>query len=97
MKERVEEFEKQFTCLGEGIKKYVTSKVPIEKEATAIDKNGEEITKNMSYRLQFTASARFIVEFLSEGIHKIRCKYGHNDKECETCRIKCTYYDCFLE
>ena len=35
------------------------------------------------------------VNNLSEGIHK--CKYGHNDKKCETCRIKYNYCDCFLE
>ena len=33
----------------------------------------------------------------SEGIHKIKCKFRHNDKKCETCRIKYKYYDCFLE
>ena len=26
------------------------------------------------------------VNNLSEGIHKIECKYGHDDKKCETCR-----------
>ena len=53
--------------------------------------NGEEITKNISYRSQFIDSARFmknsstnVVNNLSEGIHKIKCKYGHNDKKCET-------------
>ena len=25
---------------------------------------------------------------LSEGIHIIKCKFGHGDKKCETCRIK---------
>ena len=34
---------------------------------------------------------------LSEGIHKIKCKYPHNDKKCETCRIKYKVCDCFLE
>ena len=24
----------------------------------------------------------------AEGIHKTKCIYPHNDKECETCRIK---------
>ena len=36
---------KEFTCLGENTKKYVTFTVPIEQEVTKIDKNGEEITK----------------------------------------------------
>ena len=34
---------------------------------------------------------------LSEGIHKIKCKYRHDDKKCETCRIKYKYCVCFLE
>ena len=38
-----------------------------------------------------------IVNNLSEGIHKIKCKYGHDDKKCDTCRIKHKYHDCFLE
>ena len=37
------------------------------------------------------------VNNLSEGILKIKCNYGHNDKKCETCRIKYKYCDCFLE
>ena len=76
----------------------------IEKEVTKIDKNGEEITKNISYILQFIDSARFmasslsnLVNNLSEGIHIIKSKYGHNDKKCETCRIKYKYWTCFLE
>ena len=32
---------------------------------------------------------------LSKGIHRIKCKYGHDDKKCETCGIK--YCDCFRE
>ena len=37
------------------------------------------------------------VNNLSEGIHKIKCKCGHDDKKCETCRIRYKYCDCFLE
>ena len=44
-KELAKEFKKQFTCLVENIEKYKTFTVPIEKEVTRIDKNGEEITK----------------------------------------------------
>ena len=47
-----EEFKKQLTCLGEDTEKYITFTVPIEKEVTRIDKNAEEITKNISYALQ---------------------------------------------
>ena len=34
---------------------------------------------------------------LSEGIHRIKCKYGHDDIKCETCRNKYKYCNCFLE
>ena len=47
--------------------------------------------QKISYRLQFIDSARFkanslsnLVNNLSEGIHKIKCKYRHNDTKCET-------------
>ena len=72
--------------------------------ATRIDKNGEEITKNISYRLQFINSVRFVasslsnlVNNLSEGIHKFKYKHGHHDQECDTYRDQYKYCDCFLE
>ena len=59
----------------------------MEKEVTKIDKNGEEVTRNISYKLQFINSARVmtsllsnLVNNLSEGINKIKCKFGHDDK-----------------
>ena len=42
------------------MRKYITFKAPIEKEVTGINKNGEEITKNKSYILQFIDSTRFM-------------------------------------
>ena len=49
-------------------------------------------------------SARFmassltnLVNNLSEGIHRIKCKFGHDDEKCETCGIKYKYCDCFLK
>ena len=45
----------------------------------------EKLQKNISYILQSMDSARFMasslsnfVNNLSEGIHEIKCKYGHN-------------------
>ena len=56
----------------------------------------------MSYKLQFIGGARYIasslsnlVNNLSEEIHKIKCKYRHNDKKCETALIiykNCNYF-----
>ena len=34
---------------------------------------------------------------ISEGIHRIKCKIGYDDKKCETSGIKYRYCDCFLE
>ena len=48
IKELAEEFEKQFTCLGENTEKYITFTAPVEEEVTRIDYSGEEITKNIS-------------------------------------------------
>ena len=88
IKELAENFKKQYTCLGENSAKYITFTV---QEVTGTDKNGEEITKNISYILQFIDSARFmisslsnLVNNLSEGVHRIKRKFRHNDKKCET-------------
>ena len=60
IKKLAEEFKKQFPCLGENTENYITFTVRVEKVVKRIDKNGEEITKNMCYILQFTDRARFI-------------------------------------
>ena len=60
IKELVKEFEGEFNCLGENTKKCKTFSVPITKEVKSIDKNGKEITKAISYRLQSNNIARFI-------------------------------------
>ena len=100
MKELAEELIKQFNCWGENTEKYIKK----EKEITRINKNGEEVTKNISYILKFIDSRRFIasllsnlVNNLSDGIHRIKCKFGHNDTKCKTCGIKYKYCGCFLE
>ena len=71
IKELAEEFKKQFTCLGENTEKYITFTIPIEKEVTIIDKNREEITKNIFYILQFVDSARFMVSSLSNLVNNL--------------------------
>ena len=69
-----------------------------------IDKNGKEVTKTISYRLKFIYSTRFLACLLSnvgdnlaKGIHKTKCRYGHEDKKCEICGIKYKDCDCFLK
>ena len=104
IKELAEEIKKQVTCLEENTKNYITFTVPIEKEVSGIYQNGEEVTKNIPYILQFIDSARFmasslsyLVNNLSEGIYKIKYKYRHNDRKCETCRIAYEVCNCFFE
>ena len=41
-KKLVEEFERQFTCLGKNAEKYITFAVPIKKEVTKINKSGKD-------------------------------------------------------
>ena len=43
------------------------------------------------------SSLSHLVNNLFEGIHKIKCKYRHDDKKCETSGTKYQYCDCFLE
>ena len=38
-----------------------------------------------------------LVNSLSEGTYRIKCKFGHDDKKCEIYGIKYKYCDCFLE
>ena len=48
-------------------------------------------------------SARFMASSLSDlvnlgdGTHKIKCKYGYDNKKCETGRIKSKDCECSLE
>ena len=73
--------------MGENTEIFITFSFLMEIEVTKIDKNGEEVTRNISYKLQFINSARVmtsllsnLVNNLSEGINKIKCKFGHDDK-----------------
>ena len=81
LKELANEFEGQFEFLGENKEKYKTFALPIKKEITKMDKDGNENDVNIFYKIKFIDSARFIVSSLSnlvdnlaEGIHKIKCK-----------------------
>ena len=87
IKKLANEFE-GFECLQENTEKYKTFSVPIEKEVTNIDKDGNESIVAISYKIKFIGSARFLasslsnlVDNLAEGIYEIK------GKDC----------DCFLE
>ena len=71
-------------------------------------KNWQKLSKNFKKYIlpitiywQYTIYGKVIIKSLvnniSEGIHRIKCKLGHNDKKCETCWIKYKYSNCFLK
>ena len=75
-----EEFEGEFECLGENTEKYITFSVPIKKEVTKKDKNGNDKITKISYKKKFIGSYRFmstslsnLVSNLSEGLHNDKC------------------------
>ena len=75
-----EEFEGEFECLAENTEKYITFSVPIKKEITKKDKNGNDKIAKISYKIKFIDSYRFmstslpnLVSNLSEGLHNYRC------------------------
>ena len=47
IKELAEEFEREFECLGENTEKYITFLVPIKKEITKKDKDGNDKVKEI--------------------------------------------------
>ena len=55
----------------EPYEKHITFTVPVEKEVTRIDKNGEEITINISYMLQIIDSPRFMASLLSNLVNNL--------------------------
>ena len=81
-----EELKKSFICLGENAKNCITFAALVEKEVTRIDKNGEKITVDISYILEFIDSTKFmasspsnLVNSLSKGVHRTKCKFVHDN------------------
>ena len=88
IKELAEEFEEEFECLGEDTKKYITFSVPIKKETTKKDKNGNDKITKISYEVKFIDSCTLVstslsnlVSNLSKGLHNDRCI------DCKSCLI----------
>ena len=103
IKELPIEFEGQFECLAENTEKYKTFSVPIEKEVTKIDKDGNESAVTVSYKIKLVDSARFMARSLSnvanhlaEGIHKIKCKDCHCFLEYESVKGNLIKYKCLF-
>ena len=88
IKKLANEFEGKFECLGENSENQKNFFDSNTRKDTNIDKDGNENVVTISYKIKFIDSARFmatslsnLVDNLTEGIHKIKCK------DC----------DCFLE
>ena len=86
IKELPEDFEGQFECLGENTKKYITFSVQIKKKITKIDKDGIDKIVDISYKIKFIDSFRFVssslsnlLDNLSEGFHNDKCT------DCKSC------------
>ena len=99
IKELTEEFEGEFECLGKNTEKYITFSVPIEKEITRTDKDGNDKTTKISYKIKFIDSYRFmstslsnLVNNLSDAVHSDKCTdcnsyldYVRNKDELQSC------------
>ena len=77
--------------------------LPIQKEVTKIDKDGNENVVPISYKIKFVDSARFmasslpnLVDNLTEGIHKIKCKDCDCFAEYESVRDNLIRYNAYL-
>ena len=67
---------------------YETFSVPIEKEITKIDKDGNKSVVTISYKTKIIDSTRFMASLLSNLVDNVA--EGVNKIECKDC-------DCFLE
>ena len=86
IKELAEEVEGEFECFGENTEKYITFSVPIKKETTKEDRDGNDKIKKISNKTKFIDSYRFmltslsnLVNNLSEGVHNDKCT------DCKSC------------
>ena len=79
IKELVKEFNGNFKCLGENTEKYITFSVPIKKK---IENKDLEIT----YKIEFIDSYRFMASSLSKLVHNLSAGI-HNNKcvNCNSC------------
>ena len=79
IKELAEEFTEQFECLRENTEKCITFSVPIKKQIAKIDKDGNDKVVNISYKIKFIDSFRFISGSLSSLVDKLSEEL-HSDK-----------------
>ena len=82
--------------------KYITFSVPIKKEITKKDKNGNDKITKISYKIKFIDSYRFmstslsnLVSNLSEGLHNDRCIYCKSCLDCMIIKDEQLIFRCF--
>ena len=94
IKELAEEFEGEFECFGENTEKYITFSVPIKKEITKKDKDGNDKITKISCKIKFIDSFRFMSSSLSNLVDNLS-KGLHSDKstDCRSCRDYITTED----
>ena len=70
IKELAKEFDRQFECLGENtdIQKYITFSVSVNKEITKTDKDSNDNTEVILYKLKFIESVIFTSTSLSSRV-----------------------------
>ena len=81
--ELANEFEGKFYVLWENTEKYKTFSVPIEKEITYIDKDGNESVVTISYKMKFIDSTRFMATSLSILVENLTEVILKKLKDCE--------------
>ena len=82
IKELVKEFEGNFDCLGVNTERYITFSVPLKKK---IENRNVEIT----YKIKFIDSFRFISSSLSKVVHNL--SEGIHNNKCANCKSNLDY------
>ena len=102
IRELAEEFEGELECFGENTKKYITFSVPIKKEITKKDKNGNDKITKILHKIKFIDSYRFmstslsnLVSNLSERLHTDRCIDGKSFLNYMTTKDEQLIFRCF--
>ena len=76
----------QFECLGENTEKYINLSVPIKKETTKADKDGNDKIMKISYKIKFIDSFRFMSSSLSSLADNLSEELPrHKCTDCKSC------------
>ena len=87
IRELAEEFKEQFECFGENTEKYITFSVPIKKQIANIDEDGNDKIVDISYKIKFIDSFRFMSSSLSSiadnlAADKIKKIFSYEREDC---------------